>query len=88
MTLLTEHLKSSTQSFRVKYPDDSVLNVLTCSHELVDFGRTPLRLLHAVTLLQEVVHLGEVDARVGRHAVGRYLPEEHPERWRRERSKD
>ena len=54
--------------------------LLTGPHELVDFRGAALRLLHAIAFLQQVVHLGQVDPGVRRHAVGGDLPEQHPER--------
>lgn len=54
---------------------------LTGSHQLVDFGWAPLWLFHTVTLLQEVIYLGQVDAWVGRHAVGSDLPQQDSEGW-------
>ena len=56
--------------------------LLTVPHELVDLLGAALRSVHAVILLQQLVHLGQVDAGVRRHAVGGDLPQQHTECWR------
>jgi len=53
--------------------------LLTCSHEFIDFGWASLGLFHAVTFLQEVIDLREIDSRVWRHAIGGDFPKQHPE---------
>ena len=60
------------------------LLLLTCSHEFIDFGWTSLRLLHAVSFLQEVIDLRKVDARVWRHAICGNFPQQHPKSCKEE----
>ena len=58
---------------------------LTGSHELVDFLRAALRPVHAVVLLQQLVHLREVNPWVRRHPIGGNLPQQNPKRCETER---
>ena len=48
-------------------------------HKLVHLGGTAWRTLHPVARLQQLVHVGQLDPRVRRHAVGGNLPEENAE---------
>lgn len=58
------------------------LLILTGSHELIDFRRTALGLLHAVALLQQIVHLRQVDSWVWRHAICSNLPKQNSKCWK------
>lgn len=64
-----------------KVLSNSLLLILTGSHELVNFRGTALGLLHTIPLLQQVVHLRQVDTRVWRHAVRRNLPKQNSKCW-------
>lgn len=63
------------------------LLILTGSHELIDFRRTAFGLLHAVALLQQIVHLRQVDSWVWRHAIRRNLPKQNSKCWKIGRNK-
>lgn len=50
--------------------------LLTGRHELVDLLRATFWSVHAIILLQQLVHEGQVDARVGGHTVGGDFPQQ------------
>lgn len=56
--------------------------LLTVPHELVDLLGAALWSVHSVVFLQQLVHLGQVNSGVGRHAVGGDLPQQHTKCWR------
>lgn len=55
--------------------------LLTGCHELIDLLGAALWSVHAVVFLQQLVHLRQVNARVGGHAVGGDLPQQNAKCW-------
>ena len=49
------------------------------AHELVDARRAHVGTLHAIAGVEQVVDVGELDARIGRLAQRAHLPQEHAE---------
>lgn len=53
--------------------------LLTGRHELIDLLRATFWSVHAIIFLQQLIHEGQVDARVGGHTVGGDFPQQDTE---------
>lgn len=56
---------------------------LTCPHEFINLGWASLWLLHAITFLQKIVDLRQINAWVWRHPIGGNFPEQNPKSYRK-----
>lgn len=71
--------KERLEIYRKTNCETEFLLLLTGCHELIHLLRATFWSVHAIIFLQQLIHEGQIDARVGGHTVGGDFPQQDTE---------